>query len=77
MKWDTRTLTSELVGDNLMIQGQHRNGDSGRRHILCSISVHSFGALAKAVRLFIASPRNQLMCSQICFFDIFVDLAEI
>ena len=37
------------------------NSDQGARrpHISCSICVHSVGAFAKAVRLFIASHRNQ------------------
>ena len=46
-----------------------------RSHILCSICVLSYGALVKAVRLFIASLRSQLMGrSQVCPTDIFVDL---
>ena len=42
-------------------------------HILCSICVHSFQALAKAVRLFIASLHNQQMYPEICSMDIFVN----
>ena len=33
-----------------------------RPHILCSICIHSFGAHARAVRLFIASLHSQPMC---------------
>ena len=45
------------------VQGHHHNGDHAARrpHILCSICVHSFGALIKAVRLFVTSqPANVL-----------------
>ena len=44
-------------------QGHHHNGDWAPRrpHILCSICVHSFGALVKNVRL-----HNQPMCFQMC-----------
>ena len=43
----------------------HHNDDRAARrpHILCSICVHSSGALAKAARFFIASFHNQPMCS--------------
>ena len=42
-------------------QGHHHNGDQAARrsHILCSICVQSFGALAKAVQRFIASLHTQ------------------
>ena len=57
-------------------KGHHHNGDraAGRPHILCSICVHSFGDLAKAVRLFKASPQSQEMSNQTCFTDILAHL---
>ena len=42
-----------------------------RLHILCSIRVHSFGALAKA------SLHNQPMCPKMCSTDIFIDLQPV
>ena len=55
---------------------QHHNDDETARrpHIICSICVHSFGALEKAVRLFMASLHSQLMRSQMCSIYIFVNL---
>ena len=50
-------------------QVHHHNVDQAARrpHILCSICIHSFGALAKAVRLFMVSLQSSQMCS-ICIF---------
>ena len=45
-----------------------------RPHILCSICFHSFGALVKDVRLFIASLRNQPIYHKMCSIGIFVNL---
>ena len=44
-------------------QGHHHYGDQAARrpHILCSICLHSFGALVKAERLFITLLHNQPM----------------
>ena len=57
-------------------QGHHHNGywAAGRPHILCSICFRSFGALAKAVRLLIASHHNQPMYAKMCSIDIFHNL---
>ena len=57
------------------IQRHHHNGDwaARRPQILCSICVHSFGALGKAVRLFIASLHNQPMYHEMRPIDIFVN----
>ena len=57
-------------------QDQHHNSDRAarRKHILCSICGHSFGALAKDVRLFIASLYNQPMYAEMCSIDMFVKL---
>ena len=54
-------------------QGHHHNGDQAvpRPHILCSICFYSFGALAKAERLFIALLHNQPMYSKMCYIEIF------
>ena len=43
-----------IVGEVLKHLGHHHDGDQTARllHILCSIFVHSLGALAKAVRMF-------------------------
>ena len=46
-------------------------------HILCSICVHSFVALAKAVRLFISSLYNLPMCPKMCSIDIFVNFLPV
>ena len=43
-------------------------------HILCSICFYSFGALAKALRLFIASLHNQPVYHKMCSIDIFDNL---
>ena len=61
-------------------QGHHHNGDRApqRPYILCSIFFHSFGALARAVRLFIASLHNQPWYPKLGSIEIFVNrLAEI
>ena len=44
-------------------QGYHHNGDQAARrsHTFCSICVHSFGALEKAVGLFTTSLQSQEM----------------
>ena len=42
--------------------------------LLCSIYFHSFGALVKAVRLYMASFHNQPSYHKICSIDIFVTL---
>ena len=57
-------------------QGHHHDGDPAtwRPSILCSICLHSFGALEKAVQLFKASIRSQKMSFQTCSIDIFIDL---
>ena len=49
-------------------QDYHHNGDQDATHIetLCSISVHSFGTLERAARLFIKPLHSQSMCSQMC-----------
>ena len=62
--------------DLVIQQSRHHIGDLAARqpHILCSIFFHSFGALPKAVRLFIASLHNQPMYPKMCLIDIFVDL---
>ena len=59
---------------HLLKQGHDHNGDRAARrpHILRSICVHSFWALAKAVRLFIASLYNQPMYPKMWSIDIFV-----
>ena len=43
-------------------------------HTLCSICFHSFGPLAKAVRLFIESLHNQPLYPKLCSIDIFVNI---
>ena len=65
------------IYSKVITQGHRHNGDQAARrpHILWSICGHSFGALAKAVRLFKASLSSQPMCSQMCCsIDIFIDL---
>ena len=61
------------------MQGHHHNGDwaTRRPHTLCSICFHLFGALAKAVRLSIASLHNQQMYPNMCSIDIFVNLQPV
>ena len=56
-------------------QGHHHNCDQATRrpHTLCSMCFHSFGALAKGVRLLMVSLHSQPMCFQMCSIDIFVD----
>ena len=51
--------------------------DGDYTHILCSICFHSFWALAKDVRLFIASLHNQPMYPKMCSIDIFVNLQPV
>ena len=47
-------------------------------HTYCARSAFNhLGALAKAVRLFIAKLRGQLMCSQTCADDIVIDLQPV
>ena len=57
-------------------QGHHHNGDQAaqRPHILCSICVHSFGALAKAVRLLTVSLQSHKMFYPTRTIDILIDL---
>ena len=57
-------------------QGCHHSGDQAARRpqILCSSCVHSFGALAKAMRLFTASLHSRKMPYQACSIDSYVDL---
>ena len=45
--------------------------------MLCSICIHSFGDLAKAVRLFIASLHNQPTHPKMCSIDIFINLQPV
>ena len=49
----------------ILEQGYHHNGDRAARqpHVFCSISVHQFGDLEKAVRLF----RSTLHIQPTCF----------
>ena len=46
-------------------------------HMLCSICVHSFEALAKAVQMFIASLDRRPMRSLMCSIDISIDLQPV
>ena len=64
---------------NIKRQGHHHNGDwaTRRPHILCSICFHSFAALAKAVRLFIASLHSQPMYPKMCYLSGFVKLQPV
>ena len=48
-----------------------------RPQILCSICDHSFEALKKDVRLFIASLHNQPIYPKMCYIDIFVNLQPV
>ena len=48
-----------------------------RPHILCTIWCRSLGALATAVRLYIASIHNQPMYPKMCSMDIFVNLQPV
>ena len=59
-----------------MSQGHQDDGDRivRRPYILCLICVHSFGALVKAVRLFMASAHSQKMSYQTHSSEIGVDL---
>ena len=59
--------------------GHHHNGDHAARrpHISCSICFHSFGALVKSVRLFIASHHSQPMYPKMGSIDVFVDLQPV
>ena len=65
-------LCISQISAKLLKQSHHHNGDQAARqpHLLRSICVHLLGALAKPVRLFVASLRSQLM------FSMFVDLQE-
>ena len=65
-----------LCAINKFLQGRHHHGGQAARrpHMLCSICGHSFGALAKAVRLLTASTQSQKMSYQTLSVDIFVDL---
>ena len=67
---------------NYRSQGRRHNGNQAARppRKLCSFCANSFVALAKAVRLFIASLHSLPMCYQMCAIDIVVisnQLAEI
>ena len=52
---DILIKTYFIARNESVTQGHHHNGDQAtqRPHILCSICIHSFGALEKAVRLFV------------------------
>ena len=70
------------AGAGCFRQGHHHNGDwaAWRPRILCSICVHSFGALVKALQLFITSLHNQPMYPmypKMCSIDISVNLTVI
>ena len=71
--------TANLVDDTLpcyLWQGHHHKGDRAARrpHILRSICYHWIVALAKDVRLLIASIHNQPMCPDTSSIDIFDNL---
>ena len=60
-------------------KGHHYNGDRAARrpHLLFSIRFHSFGAVAKAVRLFIASLHSQPMYPKMRSIDFFDNLQPV
>ena len=77
----TDGLSPRIVGTlyvlyTFRLQGHHQNGDRAARRlqISCSICVHSFGALAKAVQLFTASLHNLSMYPKMCSTHIFINL---
>ena len=65
-------MTVLLIGKNKVITSHHN--DDRRPNILCSICLHSFGALAKDLRLYIDSFHNQPMYLKMCSIDISVNL---
>ena len=74
------SVVNQLVNRNWWQEkGYHHNGDQAARwpHILCSIWAHSFGALATAVQLFIASLQSQKMSYQTSSIDMSIDLQPI
>ena len=66
-------VVSSLVKRQQTRSSQWRSDHSTTAH-LSSICIHSFGVLAKAVRLFMGSLHSQPMCSQTYAVDIFVNL---
>ena len=75
------SMSETTVSSTVTKQGDHHNGDRAARqpHVLCSICFHSYGALVKAVLLFILSLHNQciLKCVRLTFSTTANRLAEI
>ena len=70
---DLQQTLPYLISNQLFVSLERGDGP----HLLCSICVHSFEALAKAVWLFIiASHQSKLICSQMFPVDISVDLLK-
>ena len=74
LDWQMTSFAFDQAGG----RKEQRSHHNDRRHILCSICDHSFGAWRKLYDwLFIASLHNQPMFHKMCSIDIFVNLQPV